>query len=50
MTARIGRKDYGKEPLPTSPWRRQIRLLAYWMLMAIFGLLWVGFLLAVVHA
>lgn len=33
--AKIGRKDYGKEPLSASPWRRQLRYLATAMLLTI---------------
>ena len=39
MTARIGRKMPAAEPLPSSVWRRQLERLAYWMLMAVLGLM-----------
>lgn len=50
MTARIGRKNHDRAPLPPSPWRRQLRVLAYWMLMAVLGTIWIGFILGVTHA
>ena len=34
------------ERLPPTVWRRQVKTLAYWALMAILGLFWVAFLLA----
>ena len=34
------------EPLPPSIWRYQLKKLAYWMLLAILGILWMGFLAA----
>ena len=33
--AKIGRKDYGKEPLRGSAWRRQLRYLASAMLLTL---------------
>lgn len=33
--ARIGRKDYAKEPLRGSPWRIYLRHLAKWMLITV---------------
>ena len=32
------------DPLPPSVWRYQLKKLAYWMLLAVFGMLWMGFL------
>ena len=34
------------DPLPPSIWRYQLKKLAYWMLLAILGVLWMGFLAA----
>jgi len=34
------------EPLPPSVWRYQLRKLAYWMLLGVFGMLWMGFIAA----
>ena len=33
--ARIGRKDYDREPLPPSAWRAYMRHLAKWMLIVL---------------
>lgn len=33
--ARIGRKDYAKEPLRGSPWRIYLRYLAKWLLITL---------------
>ena len=33
--ASIGKKMHGPEPLSESPWRRQLKILAKWMLIAI---------------
>lgn len=46
MTARVGRKMLAPERLPPTVWRRQVKALAYWALMAILGLFWMAFLLA----
>lgn len=35
MTARIGRRDYGRDPLPPSPARAYLRHLAKWMLIVV---------------
>jgi hypothetical protein len=43
----VGRKLLGPEMIIVSLWRYRLKKLAYWMLMAILGLLWLGFLLAV---
>lgn len=48
--AKIGRRIPGAEPLPESSWRRQLRHLAYWMLMGVIGLCWLSFLMWAVHA
>lgn len=48
--AKVGQRTHTKAPLPPSPWRRQLRTLAYWMLMAILGTIWIGFILGVTHA
>ena len=34
------------DPLLPSVWRYQLRKLAYWMLLAVFGMLWMGFIAA----
>ena len=34
------------KPLPPSVWRYQLKKLAYWVLLAVFGMLWMGFLAA----
>jgi hypothetical protein len=34
------------DPLPNSIWRQQLRRLGYWVLMGIFGMLWMAFLVA----
>lgn len=39
--ARIGRKDYAREALPPTAWKRQLRVLAKWML-AVYVLLMLG--------
>ena len=49
--AKVGQRMHGPELLPQSVWRYQLRRLAYWVLMAILGMLWVAFLVAcVAHA
>ena len=49
--AKVGKRMHGPEPLNGSVWHRQLRHLAYWMLMAILGLLvWSGSLLAAAYA
>jgi hypothetical protein len=49
--AKVGQKMHGPELLPKSVWRYQLRRLAYWVLMAILGMLWMAFLVAcVAHA
>lgn len=45
--AKVGKKMHGPELLPPSVWRYQLRRLGYWLLMALLGLLWLSFLLAV---
>lgn len=45
--AKVGKKMHGPELLPPSVWRYQLRRLGYWLLMAVVGLLWLSFLLAV---
>ena len=35
MTARIGRRDYDRDPLPPSPARAYLRHLAKWMLIVL---------------
>lgn len=44
--AKIGQRIPGPDLLPPSVWRYQLKRLAYWMLMAILGLLWMAFLVA----
>lgn len=34
------------DPLPPSIWRHQLKRLAYWVLLAILGMLWMAFLAA----
>lgn len=49
--AKVGQKLHGPELLPPSVWRYQLKRLAYWVLMAILGMLWLAFLVAcVAHA
>lgn len=48
--ARIGRKDYDREPLPESRWRRHLRPLAKWMLICIAVLFAAAIATGVVHA
>jgi len=38
------------DPLPPSVWRCQLRKLAYWMLLAVFGMLWMGWLCLAFYA
>jgi len=45
--AKVGRKMHAPEMIIESLWRYRLKKLAYWMLMGILGLLWLGFLLAV---
>ncbi len=40
--ARIGRKDYTREPLPPTVWRRHLKVLAYWALLGLLGWLCFG--------
>ena len=48
--ARIGRKDYDREELPPTAWRRQLKALAYWVMLALLGwLIWGSLLFLVVH-
>lgn len=44
--AKVGRKMHGPEMVIESLWRYQLKKLAYWVLMAILGLLWLGLILA----
>lgn len=46
MMPRIGRKMHAANPLPPSVWRRQVKVLAYWLLLSLGGLLWLALLLA----
>jgi hypothetical protein len=46
--AKVGQRIPGPEPLPPSVWRYWVRRIAYWVLMGIFGLLWLAFLTACV--
>jgi hypothetical protein len=50
VTARIGRKTPAAQPLPESVWRKQVRTLAYWLLMALMGLSWLALLLLATQA
>lgn len=47
--ARIGRKDYTREELPPTVWRRQVRVLAKWMLAVLALLMYGAFCLAVLR-
>lgn len=48
--ARIGRKDYTRESLPPTAWRRQLKALAYWVMLALLGwLIWGSLLFLVVY-
>lgn len=39
--ARVGRRDYAREELPPTTWRRQVRALGYWIGLALLGwLIW----------
>lgn len=39
--ARIGHRDYTREELPPSIWRRQLKALGYWIGLALLGwLIW----------
>jgi len=40
--AKIGKKLHGPDPLPPSVWRLQLKRLGYWVLMGIFGMLWMA--------
>lgn len=47
--ARVARAKpvmHAASPLPPSVWRRQVKVLAYWLLMSLGGLLWLALLLA----
>jgi hypothetical protein len=44
--AKVGQRVHGPELLPPSVWRYQLRRLAYCVLMAILGMLWLAFLVA----
>jgi hypothetical protein len=46
QVAKIGKRIKSDDPLPPSIWRQQLRRLAYWMLMAFLGMLWMAFLAA----
>lgn len=46
--AKVGQRIPGPDLLPPSVWRYQLRRLAYWVLMAILGMLWMAFLVACV--
>jgi hypothetical protein len=48
--AKVGQKLHGPELLPPSVWRYQLKRLAYWVLMAILGMLWLAFLVACTYA
>lgn len=47
--ARIGRKDYTREELPPTLWRRQLRSLAKWMLVVLSMLFYGALFLAMVR-
>jgi hypothetical protein len=46
QVAKIGQRMKSADSLPPSIWRHQLRRLAYWMLMAFLGMLWMAFLAA----
>ena len=48
--AKVGQRVHGPELLPPSVWRYHLRRLAYWVLMAILGMLWLAFLVACTYA
>ena len=48
--AKVGRKMHAPEMVIESLWRYRLKKLAYWMLMAILGMIWLSFLLACVSA
>ena len=48
--AKVGQRQHGPELLPPSVWRYQLKRLAYWVLMAILGMLWLAFLVACTYA
>ena len=48
--AKVGQRVHGPELLPASVWRYQLKRLAYWVLMAILGMLWLAFLVACTYA
>lgn len=48
--AKVGQRLHGPELLPPSVWRYQFKRLAYWVLMAILGMLWLAFLVACTYA
>jgi hypothetical protein len=47
--AKVGRKMHAPEMIIESFWRYQLKKLAYWMLMAVLGLLWLAFLTGCVY-
>ncbi len=47
--ARIGRRDYGLEPMPPTTWRDTLKSLAVWVVYGIIGLFWLAYVVAVVR-
>lgn len=43
--ARVGRRDYAREELPPTTWRRQVRALARFFLLGLLGWLLFGLIL-----
>ena len=49
--ARIGRREYIREELPPTTWRRQVRALGYWIGLALLGwLVWVPLIYLLLRA
>lgn len=47
--ARIGRKDYDREPIPPMTWRSTMQRLAHWVAYGILGMFWLAYVVAVVR-
>ena len=45
QVAKVGKRMHGPEPLQNSMWRHWVRLVAFWLLVGLLGLLWWGLLL-----
>jgi cytoskeletal protein RodZ len=44
QVAKVGKRMRGPEPLQSSMWRYWVRLVAFWLLVGLLGLLWWGLL------